>query len=181
VHPALGPLAATVVVTMSLFLGNRLARILSGTRFEFPSSFWWSWQAFAIVLVEAAGWICHGIAFYVLVSDLPGNVGLWDGLFYAPGSALLGLSSGLPGGIGATEALLGASLGFNGVPQAHLAVTVAAFRVITFWLWLPVGWLALVWAGRQARKRTARLEAMSSASDEIPERVATVPAQEPVP
>jgi len=166
VHPALGPLASAVVISVSLFIGNRLVRILSGTKFEFPSSFWWSWQAFAIVLVEAAGWISHGIAFYFVASDLPGNVGLWDGLFFAPGSALLGLSSGLPGGIGATEALLGASLGFNGVPQAHLAVSVAAFRVITFWLWLPVGWLALMWGGRQARKRIARLEASRAAEAE---------------
>lgn len=163
VHPALGPMASAAVIVVVLFLGNRIASLLSGTRLEFPRSFWWSWQTFAIVVVEAAGWASHGIAFYVLTTHLPGNVSLWDALFLAPGSAVLGLASGLPGGLGLTEGLLGASLGFNGVPEAHLALGVATFRVITFWLLLPIGWLALLWAGRQVRKRNRRLEAEEAA------------------
>jgi uncharacterized membrane protein YbhN (UPF0104 family) len=167
-HPALGPLASATVITVALFLGNRLAAILAGTRLGFPASFWWSWQAFAIVVVEAAGWVCHGIAFFILASDLPGDLGLWDALFLAPGSAVIGLASGLPGGLGATEALLGASLGISGVPQAHHALGVAAFRVITFWLWIPIGWSCLVYAGRQARRRVARLAEAGAGQEEQP-------------
>ena len=158
-HPALGPAATTIVILVALFLGNRIANILSGTRLEFPRAFWWSWQTFVIVLVEAAGWAAHGVAFYVLTSDLPGKMTLWDALFLAPGSAVIGLASGLPGGLGLTEGLLGASLGFSGVPQAHHALGVAMFRLITFWLLLPIGWLALMWAGRQVRKRNRRIKA----------------------
>jgi hypothetical protein len=73
VHPALGPVAFATVVLVFLFLGNRITSILSRTRLEFPGDFWWSWQAFAIVVVEAAGWASYGIAFYVLTSDLPGD------------------------------------------------------------------------------------------------------------
>jgi len=105
------------------------------------------------VVVQASGWVAHGLAFYVLASGLPGNVGLWDSLFMAPGSAVLGLGSGLPGGLGATEALLGVSLGLKGVPQAHLALGVAAFRIVTFWILLPIGWMGVAFAARQARKR----------------------------
>ncbi|MFV2072829.1 MAG: lysylphosphatidylglycerol synthase domain-containing protein [Thermoanaerobaculales bacterium] len=161
-HPLLGPAATTAVILAALFLGNRIANILSGTRLEFPHSFWWSWQAFVIVLVEAAGWAAHGVAFYILTSDLPGNVTLWDALFLAPGSAVIGLASGLPGGLGLTDGLLGASLGFSGVPQAHHALGVAMFRLITFWLLLPIGWLALMWAGRQIRKRNRRIHTESA-------------------
>ena len=158
VHPAWGPAAFASVVIMFLFLGNRIASFLSRTRLEFPRTFWWSWQAFAIVVVEAAGWAAHGVAFYILTSDIPGNVSLWDALFLAPGSAVIGLASGLPGGLGLTEGLLGASLNFNGVPPEHLALGVAMFRLMTFWLLLPIGWVALLWAGKQVRKRDRRLE-----------------------
>jgi uncharacterized membrane protein YbhN (UPF0104 family) len=167
VHPALGPAAFATVVLVVLFLGNRIASFLSRTRLEFPRDFWWSWQAFAIVVVEAAGWAAHGIAFYILTSDLPGNVSLWDALFLAPGSAVIGLASGLPGGLGLTEGLLGASLGFRGVPVEHLALGVAMFRLMTFWLLLPIGWSALWWAGRQARKRDRRLETEAAAETPI--------------
>jgi uncharacterized membrane protein YbhN (UPF0104 family) len=34
-------------------------------------------------------------------------------------------------------------LRLRSVPVEHLAIAVAAFRLITFWLWIPVGWLAL--------------------------------------
>jgi uncharacterized membrane protein YbhN (UPF0104 family) len=159
IHPLLGPLVSAIVILVVLFLGNRIASLLTGTKLEFPRSFWWGWQAFAIVVVEASGWIAHGIAFYILTSDLPGNVSMWDALFLAPGSAVIGLATGLPGGLGLTEGLLGASLGINGVPEAHLALGVATFRVITFWLLLPIGWVALALAGRQVRRRNAGLEA----------------------
>ena len=158
VVPVSGPAAFTAVVLVFLFLGNRLTRILSRTRIEFPRDFWWSWQAFAIVVVEAAGWAAYGIAFYVVTSGLPGHVGLWDALFLAPGSAVIGFASGLPGGLGLTEGLLGASLSFSGVPGEHLAFSVAMFRLLTFWLLLPIGWLALAWTGSRIRARNRRLE-----------------------
>lgn len=164
VHPLLSPAAFAAVVIVNLFLGNRVARLLSDTRFHFPSTFWLSWQAFGITVVQAAGWASHGIAFFVLTSDLPGNMTLWDALFLAPGSAVIGLASGLPGGLGLTDGLLGASLGIGGIPAAHHVLGVAVFRLITFWAVLVVGWLALVWTGRQIRKRHLRLEAEANAA-----------------
>lgn len=157
VHPLLSPPAFAVVVIINLFLGNRIAKLLSDTRFHFPSTFWLSWQAFGITAVQAAGWASHGIAFFVLTSDLPGNMTLWDALFLAPGSAVIGLASGLPGGLGLTDGLLGASLGVGGIPAAHHVVGVALFRLITFWGVWVIGWLALLWTGRQIRKRHLQL------------------------
>ena len=97
-----------------------------------------------IVAVQMAGWVAHGLALYVVVAELPGAMTLWDSLFYAPGAAVLGTGTGLPGGIGVTEGLLGASLRLNSVPVEHLAIVVAAFRLITFWIWIPIGWLAVL-------------------------------------
>lgn len=162
--PLLTPLAGFVVVATCLFLANRIAPLLSGTALELPAGFWWNWRTFAIVAVQSAGWCAHGIAFWVMGSMLDGHMGIWESLFFAPGSAVIGLGSGLPGGLGVTEILLGASLDFSGVPQAQLAVGVAVFRVLTFWVWIPIGWLALGFAGWAARRRRLRLESQAEAS-----------------
>ncbi len=152
IHGTLTLVAGAAVIGVCLFLGNFILKLLSDTKLELPRGFWWSWTTFAIVILQSTGWIAHGLAFFMLASNLPGDVGMWDSLILAPGSAVLGLGSGVPGGIGATEALLGASMGIRGVPQEHLAVGVAAFRIVTFWLLLPMGWLALAYVGRQGRK-----------------------------
>jgi uncharacterized protein (TIRG00374 family) len=96
-----------------------------------------------IILIMMIGWIAHGLALYVVVKDLPGEMSLWDSLFFGPGTAVLGVATGLPGGIGATEGLLGATLKVRSVPVEHLAIAIAAFRLITFWIWIPIGWIAI--------------------------------------
>jgi len=143
IHPALGPVAAVAIVLASLFIGELLADRLANTRFGMPAGFWWNRRSVAVVFIQAAGWAAHGVAFFVLVVGLPGNLTLWDALFYAPGSAVLGIGTGLPGGVGATEGFLGASLRLSQVPMEQLALVVAAFRVVTFWLWIPIGWVCL--------------------------------------
>jgi uncharacterized membrane protein YbhN (UPF0104 family) len=148
VHPALAPVASGIVITVSLFLGNQVAERLAGTKLGLPRDFWWSWQSAAVVLVQMTGWVANAVAFYVLVSHLPGNFTLWDALFIAPASSVIGLGTGVPGGIGTTEGLLGTALQFNQVPPEHFAMVVGAFRVVTFWIRLPIGWVALTLARR---------------------------------
>lgn len=161
VQPILAPVAVLAVIAAFLFLGDRVANRLAGTRLDLPRGFWWSWQSWAVVLIEMAGWAMHGVAFYVLVLDLPGTLTLWDALFHAPGSAVLGVSTGLPGGMVATEALLGTALHLNEVPAEHLALVVMAFRVVTFWLRLPIGWIALF----VVRRRAAKFESRAGGDD----------------
>jgi hypothetical protein len=136
--------AAAAVVAVLVYPGDRIADRLAHTHFRFDPRFWWSWPTLGVVLVQMAGWMAHGVALFVVVRNLPGAMSLWDALFFAPGSAVLGSGTGLPGGIGATEGLLGASLRFREVPTEHLAIAVTAFRLMTFWIWIPIGWLALV-------------------------------------
>ncbi len=147
-HPALAPVASGVVIAVSLFLGNQVAERLAGTKLGLPHDFWWSWRSVAIVLIQMTGWVANAVAFYVLVSHLPGNFTLWDALFIAPASSVIGLGTGVPGGIGTTEGLLGSALQFNQVPPEHFAMVVGAFRVVTFWIRLPIGWVALTLARR---------------------------------
>jgi hypothetical protein len=160
-HPLTAPLAALAVIAVSLFLGDQIADRLTGTKLELPPAFWWQWKTLAIILIEMAGWVAHGVAFYLVIEGLPGNPNLWDALFYAPASSVLGVATGLPGGIGATEGFLGASLRLMKIPSEHLVLAIGAFRLITFWIWLPIGWIALA----VLKKRAAQLEGEAVAAD----------------
>ncbi|MEX2123016.1 MAG: lysylphosphatidylglycerol synthase domain-containing protein [Woeseia sp.] len=142
-HPGAAPVVAIAMVVAMVFLGNTISRFMANTYLHLPSTFWWAWPTMFITLINMGGWVANGIALHVVVADLPGNMTLWDSLFLGPGSAVLGVATGLPGGIGVTEGILGASLRIRSVPVEHLAVAVAAFRLITFWIWIPIGWLAI--------------------------------------
>jgi len=144
INPWLAAPATLLVAITMVYPGDKLAELFAHTRMHFPAGFWWSWPTMGIVAVQMAGWVAHGFALFVVVAELPGAMTLWDSLFFAPGAAVLGTGTGLPGGIGATEGILGASLRFREVPVEHLAIAVAAFRLITFWIWIPIGWLALL-------------------------------------
>ncbi len=64
------------------------------------------------------------------------------GFVYLTGSAL-GSIIPTPGGLGAVEAALTAGLTAAGVPGAVAVSAVLLFRLLTFWLPVPVGWAAL--------------------------------------
>jgi uncharacterized membrane protein YbhN (UPF0104 family) len=143
IFPAITPVAVLGCIAVAMFLGNTVAQMLTKTRLHLPLKFWWTWPTFLIILIMMVGWLAHGLALHFVVRDLPGDMTLWDSLFFGPATAVLGVATGLPGGIGATEGLLGASLKVRSVPVEHLAIAVAAFRLITFWMWIPIGWVAI--------------------------------------
>jgi uncharacterized membrane protein YbhN (UPF0104 family) len=143
VFPRLTPFAVLGGILIPMFLGNLVTQMLTKTKLHLPLKFWWTWSTFFIIVIMMLGWLAHGLALYVVVEDLPGEMTLWDSLFFGPGTAVLGVATGLPGGIGATEGLLGTALKVRSVPIEHLALAVAAFRLITFWMWIPIGWIAI--------------------------------------
>ncbi|MBO0836998.1 MAG: flippase-like domain-containing protein, partial [Actinobacteria bacterium] len=63
------------------------------------------------------------------------------GVVYLTGSAL-GSIIPTPGGLGAVEAALTAGLTAAGVPGAAAVSAVLLFRLLTFWLPVPLGWMA---------------------------------------
>jgi uncharacterized protein (TIRG00374 family) len=70
------------------------------------------------------------------------------GVVYLTGSAL-GSIIPTPGGLGAVEAALTAGLTAAGVPGGVAVSAVLLFRLITFWLPVPVGWAALNYLERK--------------------------------
>jgi uncharacterized protein (TIRG00374 family) len=67
---------------------------------------------------------------------------------YLTGSALGSLVP-TPGGLGAVEAALSAGLTAAGLPGAAAVSTVLLYRVLTFWLPVPIGWVALKYLERR--------------------------------
>ncbi|MCA9292988.1 MAG: flippase-like domain-containing protein [Phycisphaerales bacterium] len=129
--------------------------ILEGTRFAVPRAFVRSRAAMCIVLIQMAGWAAHGTALWVMIHDLAAGITLHDTALYACIAAILGAGSGLPGGIGATEGLLGVSLSIMKIPPEHLVIAIASFRLITFWIWIPIGWIALLLTNARVRAAAA--------------------------
>lgn len=143
IAPALGPVASAASIAVAFLLANGIARTLAKTSFALPASFWWSWRTWATVLMQMGGWTAHGVGLWLMIHGLTSSVTLVDTVLFTSISSALGASSGLPGGIGATEGLLGLSLTIMKIPPEHLAIAIGSFRLITFWAWIPIGWIAL--------------------------------------
>jgi hypothetical protein len=154
ITPLIAPVAGGVIAGVLIFAADRLTGLLAGTRIALPPGFWRSWRVAGLLGLEVAGWVFNGLALWVVIKDLPGHVGVRESLFVSPFAAGLGSGTGLPGGIGAIEGVLGLSLGMLHVPTSHLALAVGAYRLVTFWIWLPIGWVALGLANRARRCAT---------------------------
>jgi glycosyltransferase 2 family protein len=70
------------------------------------------------------------------------------GFVYLTGSAL-GSIIPTPGGLGAVEAALTTGLIAAGIPSGVAGAAVLLFRLLTFWLPVPFGWVALNYLERQ--------------------------------
>jgi uncharacterized membrane protein YbhN (UPF0104 family) len=91
------------------------------------------------LLVTAAYIACLAVSVLALGGSLPI---ISIAVVYLTGSAI-GSAVPTPGGLGAVEAALSAGLTAAGLPGATAISAVLLFRLITFWLPVPVGWAAL--------------------------------------
>lgn len=155
--PMAGPVAALAVALTGLSVGRFASGWLEGTRFALPAEFWWRPSTLGIVAVEACCWLAHGAAFWVLVRGLPGGVGAVEAILGSALASVLGAVSGSPGGVGVADGVLGASLHWMEVPGEHMALVVLGFRLASFWLWIPIGWIALVLTRRGGTNATVEV------------------------
>lgn len=147
-HPAVAPLAVIIVIAGFLLTADWTFQFLSDTPVSMPEHYWRRRKTVAIAVLAMIGWVLNGTSLYLVTRGLPGHFGYLQAVLTAPSNMLLGTATGLPGGIGAVEGFLGISLSWGEVPAEHLLLAVNAFRVVTFWLWIPIGWLAFTAAGR---------------------------------
>jgi uncharacterized protein (TIRG00374 family) len=109
-----------------------------------------------VVGLAGADWLLDAAALWVMLSAFghrPGVVGLLMAYGLANVMAAIPVS---PGGLGVIEAVLIPALVGFGTPRAEAAIGVVAYRVINFWLPIPVGAVAYVAVERSTRTKSRR-------------------------
>jgi uncharacterized protein (TIRG00374 family) len=98
----------------------------------------------------ALGWpLVEIVAFALCVRAVGGTLPFVEVAAVYLGGNLLASVAPTPGGLGALEAALIAGLSGLGMPAGAAASAVLIFRLLTFWLSIPVGWAALRVAERR--------------------------------
>ena len=153
IFPWAAPFVALSVVAGFLFMARPAFALLQKTKLTFPEGYWWRPRTYLLAVLTMLGWLIDGTALFGVVHGLPGAIQLWQAWLVMTGNWLLSTCTGLPGGVGAMEGFLGVSLRFLEMPPADLAFAVGAYRLATFWVWIPIGWLFLLrvnrWVGRK--------------------------------
>jgi uncharacterized protein (TIRG00374 family) len=109
-------------------------------------------QVVSVLLLGLGNWLfdcgCLALSFLAVGASVP-----WKGLLLAYGAGQLAANLPItPGGLGVVEGSLTiAIVAFGGAAPATV-VAVLLYRIISFWLMLPIGWGAwawLAWTGRR--------------------------------
>ena len=98
----------------------------------------------ALIVVGALGApLVQIVAFWLCVHAMGGRIPFAQvGAVYL-GAHLLASAAPVPGGLGALEAAMVAGLSALGTPLGAAASAVLIYRLLTFWLTIPVGWVCL--------------------------------------
>jgi uncharacterized protein (TIRG00374 family) len=118
-----------------------------------------------IVLIATAVWfgdfICLVCSFGAVHASIP-----WSGVLLAYGVAQVAASLPIvPGGIGIVEGSLAVILVAYGADRASALSTALAFRIVSFWLAIAIGWITVGVIARQARRRSQRDEGCGQEAD----------------
>lgn len=104
----------------------------------------------------------------------------WGGLLLAYGAGQLAANLPItPGGLGAVEGSITIALVAFGGPRTSTVAAVLLYRIISFWLQIPVGWLCA--AGLAAGVRKDRWLATPGSVAAVPSVPAAPPISDPVP
>jgi len=110
-------------------------------------------QVFAFSLCN---WLLD-VGCLVLVIRATGAPVPWHGLLLAYGAGIVaGSIWPVPGGLGAVEAAMAASLVAAGLPAGSALTVVVVYRLLSFWMLLGIGWVVMAVLSRR-RERDAVL------------------------
>ena len=145
---ALATLAAVVLIVLAIPAGRRLLRSRLAPALSQVIPRLLDIAQRPAKLAEGIGGALLLTAAYIFCLDASvlafgGSVALSSvAVVYLTGSAI-GSAVPTPGGIGAVEAALSAGLTAAGMPGAKAIGAVLVFRLVTFWLPVPIGWVAM--------------------------------------
>ena len=119
-----------------------------------PSRRQWAWATSYAMGNWLSDMGCLALSFLAVGAGVP-----WKGLLLAYAAAQLATSLPItPGGLGVVEGSLTVALVAFGGGEASTVAAVLVYRVLDYWLMLPIGWCAwgaTVWAGRRNEAREA--------------------------
>lgn len=150
----LGVAVAVILLVMAIPRGREwlLARVVPTVREVLPrlaymaTRPWKLAQGIGGTLALNAGYIT---ALCAAVAAFGGGIALVTvAVVYLAGGAI-GSAAPTPGGLGAVEAAIATGLAAAGMPGASAVSAVLLFRLATFWLPVPIGWLAYAWMQRR--------------------------------
>jgi len=91
----------------------------------------------------------QNVAFALCVHAVGGTLPFVQVAAVFLGGSLVASAAPVPGGLGAVEAVLIAGLSGLGMGPGAAASAVLTYRLLTFWLTVPIGWAALRIAERR--------------------------------
>lgn len=102
-------------------------------------------------LLGLVGWGAEGVGLMVVGAISPSVPIDWATAtgIYAVG-IIVGALSFLPGGLGSTEAVMVALLAAHGYTMPDAMLLTLVFRLLTLWLAVAIGWLAVIAIGRNS-------------------------------
>lgn len=116
-------------------------------------------RGFAVALgLSLAGWLAECSALYWLMHALGSPITWLQAVFVFAFAMVAGALTMLPGGLGGVEATLFALLLSLGVDAQTAVAATAVIRLTTLWFAVGLGFLALPFALRLARRRGGALE-----------------------
>lgn len=135
-----------------------------------------------VIVLAAANWLFDAAALWVMLAAFghpPGVVGLLVAYGLANLLAAIPIS---PGGLGVIEAVLIPTLVGFGVPRAEASIGVVAYRLVNFWLPIPVGavsYVAVEQATASKQRRSFRAEINEQIERLHPEQLGEPPEASP--
>lgn len=113
------------------------------------------WPYVVGTVLSVVGWAAHGFCLYVVAFDFDElSVSVADSMLAYSAPLLAGTLAMIPGGLGLTEASMVGVIKAAGGPHATVAAATAIalmVRMVTFWLAIAIGGVALVaWRARRA-------------------------------
>ncbi len=114
---------------------------------------WWGW----------ANWMfdcsCLAMSFLAVGAEVP-----WKGLLLAYGAGQLAANLPItPGGLGVVEGSLTIAIVAYGGAEPSTVLAVLLYRILSFWLPLPIGWGTWAWLAWTGRERQRRVPAAAGA------------------
>ena len=108
-----------------------------------------------ILLIGMVGWAFEGVAFWLVLDWLGAGITLPTATAIFLVAVLSGALSGLPGGLGGTEATSVALLLLQGVPFDIAVLATAIIRVATLWFAVAIGFFTLPFAEAKSSEAAA--------------------------